>query len=306
MTQYVMRRLLMLVPVLVGVAFLVFAIAQLTPGDPIALMLGPTATPETVERLREQLGLNDPLLVQFVRYVWNAAHGDLGTALRGNRPVLDEILLRFPSTLQLTAVAMVFAIVVGLSSGVIAATSRQQVIRAATTVTTLLGLSIPSFWLAILLVIAFGVNLRWVAVTGGTGVRSLILPAFALGLHPAAVISRLTRSSVLEVFREDYVWTARAKGLRERLVIYRHVLRNSLLPVVTIMGLQFAHMLGGAFIIEAVFVRPGLGLFAIGAISARDYPQIQGIVLFVAAIYALVNLAVDLLYAVLDPRIQLD
>jgi peptide/nickel transport system permease protein len=304
MTQYLLRRLLMLIPVVLGVTFLTFAIAQATPGDPIALMLGEHASPETVAQLREQLGLDRPFLVQYARYVWKAAHGDLGKALRGNRPVLDEILARFPSTFQLTMAATAFAIVVGLSSGVVAATAKRQSVRVVTTIMTLLGLSIPSFWLGILLVIAFGVKLRWVAVTGGTGIRNLVLPAITLGLYPAAVISRLTRSSALEVLREDYVRTARAKGLRERAVILRHVLRNSLLPVVTIMGLQFAHMLGGAFVIETVFVRAGLGTFAVGAITARDYPQIQGIVLFLATVYTLVNLSVDLFYAVIDPRIR--
>jgi peptide/nickel transport system permease protein len=304
MTQYLLRRLLMLIPVVLGVTFLTFAIAQATPGDPIALMLGEHASPETVAQLREQLGLDRPFLVQYARYVWKAAHGDLGKALRGNRPVLDEILARIPTTFQLTMAATAFAIVVGLSSGVVAATAKRQSVRVVTTIMTLLGLSIPSFWLGILLVIAFGVKLRWVAVTGGTGIRNLVLPAITLGLYPAAVISRLTRSSALEVLREDYVRTARAKGLRERAVILRHVLRNSLLPVVTIMGLQFAHMLGGAFVIETVFVRAGLGTFAVGAITARDYPQIQGIVLFLATVYTLVNLSVDLFYAVIDPRIR--
>jgi peptide/nickel transport system permease protein len=306
MTMYVARRLIMLVPVLLGVTLLTFAIAQVTPGDPVVLMLGTYATPERVAQLREQLGFNDPLWMQYGRYVWNVLHGDLGTSVRGQTPVLDEILARFPSTLQLTLAAMLFSVVGGVGAGVIAATAKRKMVDGATMVTALMGLSIPSFWLAIILIIVFGIKLKWVSVTGGTGLKDLILPAVCLALGPTAVLARLTRSSILEVAREEYVQTARAKGLRERTVTWRHIVRNALIPVVTVMGLQFASLLGGTVFIESVFARPGLGRFAVNAIAARDFPQVQGMVLFTATIYVLLNLFVDVLYAVLDPRIVYD
>ena len=306
MVMYTVRRLLMLIPVLLGVTFLTFAIAQVTPGDPVVLMLGQYATPERVEELREQLGFNDPFLVQYGRYVLNAARGDLGKSVRGQTDVLDEILARFPSTMQLTVSAMVLAVVGGMGAGTIAATARRKWVDGATMVTALVGLSIPSFWLAIILIIVFGINLKWVSVTGGEGWKDLILPSVCLALAPMAVLARLTRSSIMEVIREDYVRTARAKGVDRRSVTLRHVLRNALIPVVTVIGMQFAGMLGGAVFIEAVFARPGIGRFAVNAIAARDYPQVQGVVLFTATIYVLLNLAVDLLYSVLDPRIRYD
>jgi peptide/nickel transport system permease protein len=252
------------------------------------------------------LGLDDPLPVQYLRYVWNAAHGDLGLSIRGRTPVMDEIMARFPSTLQLTAAAMFLAVFGGLSAGVVAATAKRKLWDGLTMVTALIGLSIPSFWLAIICIIIFGIHLKWVSVTGGEGLKDLILPAICLALSPAAVLARLTRSSILEVVREDYVRTAFAKGLHERVVIVRHVLRNALIPVVTVVGLQFAALLGGTVFIEAVFARPGLGRFAINAIANRDYPQVQGMVLFTASVYVLLNLVVDLLYGYIDPRIRYD
>lgn len=306
MLMYTARRLLVLIPILLGVSFLTFAIAQVTPGDPVALMLGPTATPERIAQLREQLGFDDPFLVQYGRYVWNALHGDLGRSVRGQTPVLDEILARFPSTVELTVAAMLIATIGGVGAGVIAAISRQRGVPTVTMVTALIGLSIPNFWLAIVLILIFGVRLHWVSVTGGEGFKDLILPALCLALAPAAVLARLTRSSILEVIRDDYVRTARAKGLGQRAVVLVHVLRNAMIPVVTVIGLQFAGMLGGAVFIENVFARSGIGRFAVSAIAARDYPQVQGVVLFTATIYVLFNLAVDLVYGWLDPRIRYD
>ena len=304
MLTYVLRRLLMLLPVLLGVTFLTFAIARATPGDPARLMLGVHATPERIAELREHMGLSDPLLVQYVRYVWGAAHGDLGKSFRGQTPVMQEILDRFPSTMELTVAAMLTAIVGGILLGVIAATAKRRAVDGAAMATALLGISIPNFWLAIILIIIFGINLKWVSVTGGQGLRDLVLPSFCLALGPLATVARLTRSCILEVVREDYVRTAWAKGLRDWAVTTRHVLRNALIPVVTVIGLQFASLLGGTVFIESVFARPGIGRFAVNAILMRDYPQIQGTVLFVATIYVLVNLGVDLLYAFLDPRIR--
>jgi len=303
MSMYIMRRLVMLVPVLLGVTLLTFAISRATPGDPVRAMLGVYGTPERIAEVRRQMGLDEPIVVQYVRYVWNAAHGDLGKSIRGQTPVMQEILDRFPSTLQLTASAMVIAVSGGVTLGVVAATAKNKAVDGGAMASALVGLSIPNFFLAIILIIIFGVKLKWVSVTGSGSLKDLILPSFCLALAPLATVARLTRSCILEVAREDYVRTARAKGLRELIVTYRHVLRNALIPVVTVLGLQFAAMLGGTVFIESVFARPGIGRFAVNAILMRDYPQIQGIVLFVATIYVLVNLAVDVLYAVLDPRI---
>jgi peptide/nickel transport system permease protein len=306
MSMYIVRRVLMLAPVLLGVTLVTFAISRATPGDPVRAMLGVYGTPERVAEVRSQMGLDDPVVVQYVRYVWNAAHGDLGRSIRGQTPVMQEIADRFPSTLQLTASAMVIAITGGIIVGVVASTARSRAVDGAAMASALVGLSIPNFYLAIILIIVFGIKLKWVSVTGSGGLRDLILPSVCLALAPLATVARLTRSCILEVAREDYVRTARAKGLRELIVTYRHVLRNALIPVVTVLGLQFASMLGGTVFIESVFARPGIGRFAVNAILMRDYPQIQGIVLFVATIYVLVNLVVDVLYAVLDPRIAYD
>jgi ABC-type dipeptide/oligopeptide/nickel transport system permease component len=304
MLLYIARRLLTLIPILFGVSLLTFAIAKLTPGDPVVLMLGNLATPERVAILRAELGLDDPVLVQYGRFVWNALHGDLGVSIRGQRPVMQDILERFPNTLELTISAMALAVVGGVATGIVAATARNRWVDTGAMTTALVGLSVPSFWLAILLILVFGINLKWVSVTGGEGFKDLILPSVTLALAPGAVLARLTRSSILEVMREDYVRTARSKGLAERAVVMGHVLRNALIPVVTVIGLQVAGLLGGAVFIESVFARPGLGRYAIGAIAARDYPQVQGVVLFAATIYVLVNLAVDVLYGYIDPRIR--
>jgi ABC-type dipeptide/oligopeptide/nickel transport system permease component len=306
MLVYIIRRLLMLVLVLLGITLLTFAIVQVTPGDPVRLMLGAHATPERIAEFREMLHLDDPLMVQYGRYVWNAVQGDLGRSIRGQTPVLDEILTRFPSTLQLTLAAMGLAIVGGVSTGMVAAMARRKWVDSTIMVVALLGLSIPSFWLAIVLILVLGVGLGWVSVTGGTGLRDLILPAFCLALPPGAVLARSTRSSILEVLREDFVRTARSKGLSWRKVARVHILRNALVPVVTVMGLQFSSMLGGAVFIESVFARPGVGRFAVNAIAARDWPQVQGVVLFLATVYSLLNLMVDLVYGFLDPRIRYD
>jgi ABC-type dipeptide/oligopeptide/nickel transport system permease component len=305
MSLYLLRRLLWTIPVLLGVTLLTFAIIQVTPGDPVVLMLGTNAEPDRVAEIRQMLGLNDPLAVQYVRYVANAARGDLGQSIRGNTSVLQEILDRFPSTLQLTVTAMTLATVSGIALGVLAATAHRRWLGTLTMAFSMVGLSIPNFVLGILFVYFFGVQLRWISVTGSDeGFMNLLIPALALALETAASLARLTRSSVIEVIRMDYTRTARAKGLGDRAVVWGHVFRNALIPIVTVIGLRFSLMLTGAVFIEAVFARPGLGRFAINAIQNRDYPQIQGMVLFTAAVYVFVNLAVDLLYGLIDPRIR--
>lgn len=304
MMQYIGRRLIMFIPVMVGVVFLTFLIAQITPGDPAALALGPMATAGQIGELRSRLGLDDPFLTQFFHYLARVSRGDLGLSIRGQTPVIQEILLRLPSTLELTGLAMLLAIVMGVGAGLAAAMSRKRSVDGAVMVTALVGMSLPSFWLAIMLIAVFGVRLGWVSVIGGEGFRNLILPAFSLALGPGAVLARLTRSSMKEVVREDYVRTAKAKGLSRRAVINVHILKNSMIPVVTVIGLQTAAMFGGAVFIESVFARPGLGRFAVNAIANRDFPQIQGVVLVLALAYSLINLFIDVLYAVLDPRID--
>jgi ABC-type dipeptide/oligopeptide/nickel transport system permease component len=306
MVKYTVWRLLALIAVLFGVSLLTFAIIQLTPGDPVVLMLGPHATPQQIAELRGHLGLNDPLWVQYGRYVWRALHGDLGQSFRGQTPVLREILDRLPSTIELTLAAMALAVPGGVVVGTIAATTRRKWIDTMATLAAVAGLSIPNFWLAIVLILVFGVSLRWVSATGGEGLRNLILPALTLALAPAAALARLTRASVLEVLREDYIRTARAKGLPWPKVTLVHVLPNALIPVVTVFGLELAALLGGTVFVENVFARPGIGRFAVNAILARDYPQIQGVVLLAATIYAVLNLAIDLAYGWLDPRIRYD
>lgn len=305
MGTYILRRLFLMIPVLLGVTLLVFMIAKLTPGDPVHLMLGFTATPERVALLREQLHLDDPVLVQYWRFVSGAIQGDLGTSFRTKYPVLKEILERLPNTLTLTVLATLFSGVVGITFGVIAAYNKGKFLDRLLMITALVGLSIPTFWLAILMILVFGVRLHWINPAGGEGIRNLILPVICLAVWPTAVLARLTRASIMEVLSEDYVRTARGKGLQERLVMVRHVLRNSLIPLITYMGLLFADLLGGAVFIEAVFARSGIGRYIIGAIIARDFPQVQGTVVFIATGYVLLNLIVDLLYGVIDPRISL-
>lgn len=304
MIAYTIRRLLMLIPVLLGVSFLTFAATKAIPGDPVVIMLGTDATPERVALLREKMHLDDPFLVQYGRWLFDVIRGDLGQSYRGQTQVLDEIITRLPSTLELTAVAFLFTIVVGIPVGVITALNRGKTLDNTLMLAALFGLSMPAFWFAIILIIIFGVHLKWIVVPGGESIIDLILPAFTLALGPTAITIRLMRTCVLETINEDYVRTARAKGLRERIINMRHIVRNALIPVITYLGMLFGDFLGGAVLIESVFARAGLGRFAVNAVSARDTPQIQGIVLFIAFIYVIMNLIVDLLYGLIDPRIR--
>lgn len=304
MFNFIVRRLFGLVFVLLGISFLVFAIGKVTPGDPVKMMLGNRATPDDIARIRLQLHMDDPLLVQYGKYIWGVMHGDFGRSYRGQTPVLKEIMLRVPASLQLGTAAFIFAVVIGLPAGLIAARHHNRFLDSMTMMFAQVAISVPEFWLAIVVVIVFGVQLGWIPITGGQGFQSLIGPAICLGIGPAAVLARLTRSSVLEVLQDDYIRTARAKGLRNTVINYRHIMRNALIPVITFLGLLFAGLISGAVFIESVFARPGLGRFAITAINARDMPQVQGIVLFGAALYVVMNLLVDILYSVIDPRIR--
>jgi len=303
MGSFILRRIVLVIPVMLGVSIAAFLMSHLVPGDPVSVMLGERATAEDVARLREELGFNDPLIVQYTRYIGGVVQGDLGRSIRSGQPVLDEILERLPSTAALTLSAVVIAAVVGIFLGVIAAMSGGGWADSLIMGFAMLGISMPTFWSGILLILFFGLYLGWFPIAG-QGPMALVLPTVTLAAPASAVLARITRSSILEVVGLEYIQTARSKGLTERLIVVRHVLRNALIPVITIIGLQFGGLMAGSVIVESVFTRPGLGRYTITAIQSRDFPQIQGIVLVVAAIYVLVNLAVDILYAVIDPRIR--
>jgi ABC-type dipeptide/oligopeptide/nickel transport system permease component len=311
---YVARRLLLALPVLFGVSLLVFAVLHMAPGDPAAIMLGAQATREDVERLRRDLGLDRPLTVQYARWMGHVLRGDLGRSIPLGREVLPEVLVRFRATLILTLGALVIAIAVGVPAGILSATRQYTWLDKLGMGVAVTGVSLPVFWTGIMLIIVFALSLRWfpsagmVSPYGSGGLWDLLwhlaLPAVTLGTASAAALARLTRSSVLEISRQDYVRSARAKGLGERLVITRHVLKNAINPIITVLGLQVGYLLGGAILTETVFSWPGLGSMMVRAIQARDYPLVQGGVLLIATTFVLVNLAVDLLYAVFDPRIR--
>jgi peptide/nickel transport system permease protein len=305
MTAYIARRLLSAIPVMFAVLLLVFSMLHLVPGDPVKLMLSEFQTsPEQIALLRAQLHFDDPLPVQFGRYVAGALQGDLGLSIRSKRPVTAEIMDNLPSTLQLTFAGLLISIVLGTSLGILAAVNHQRWVDFVSMLVALLGVSMPSFWLGLNLIFLLSLSLRWLPATGGGDLPHLIMPAFTLGVGASAILARLTRSSMLEVLRREYVTTARAKGVREFWVIIRHALKNALIPMVTVFGLQFGQLIAGAVVIETVFSRPGIGRLIVDAILTKDFPLVQGIVLVVALSYVLVNLLVDLVYAYLDPRIR--
>ena len=306
--SYLAGRLAQLGIVLLLVSLAVFSIMHALPGDPVQLMLSGaesgSVTPERQEQLREEMGLNDPLYVQYGRFLRGAVTADLGTSVRLRAPVLDLILDRLGSTLALSLGGILFAVIIGVTTGVMAALKQGSWIDGFSRVLAYAGVSLPLFWLGLLLILVFSFWLSWFPPAGSEGLRSLVLPSLSLGLLSAGVIARLTRASLLEVLVEDYVRAAWAKGLPKRIVYLRHALRNAFLPVLTILGLQFGAMLAGAVVTETVFSRPGLGRLVVSAILWKDYPLVQGIVLFMATAYVLVNLLVDLLAAWLDPRIR--
>lgn len=305
MTSYILRRLLSIVPVLLGVTLLVFAMLHLTPGDPVRMMMGEfQASPEQLELLRSRLHLDDPLPVQYGRFLLGAVQGDLGYSIRSFRPVTSEIRNNVSYTFELAVAALIVAAVVGVSLGVIAAIKQNSWADGLSMAVALVGVSMPNFWLGLLFIFGFSLHLGWFPASGAGEVRHIALPALTLGLSASAIIARITRSSMLEVLRNDYVTTARAKGLRESRVIIRHVLRNALIPVVTMFGLQFGNLLAGTVVVETVFARPGIGRLLVESIVAKDFPVVQGVVLIIAISYVLVNLVIDVLYAVLDPRIR--
>ena len=304
MLTFVLRRLLLAVPVLLGVVFVVMLTVELIPGDAVALMLGEHATKDAVARLRDHLGLDKPLLVRYVEYVGRLLKGDLGRSIQQTRPVGDALADAWPATLELTIAALVLAAAGGITAGVVSAVWPNSFFDAIARLASLFGLSMPVFWTGLVLIVVFALWLPWLPV-GGVGTPAhLVLPAVTLALPSVAMLARMTRSSVLEVLREDYVRTARAKGVAERLVVAKHALRNAAIPILTLLGLQAGQLMGGAVLTETVFAWPGLGRLMVKAIFARDYVLLQGAVLVFALAFVLINLAVDLAYGALDPRVS--
>ena len=307
MLRYALGRLLGTVPVLFGVTLLVFLMAWVTPGDPVVAMLGEASqgiSRQALEDLRRELGLDRPLPVQYVDYVAGLLRGDLGDSVRSRRPVLAEIRDRLPATIELALAALTIAVALGVTLGVLAAVRKRTWVDGAAIAVALLGVSVPVFWSGFLLMIVFALELGWLPASGRGTWRHLVLPAVTVGVSSAAFIARITRGAVLEALAQDYVRTARAKGLAPRRVVLRHALRNALLPIVTVVGLQLGGLLGGAVLTETVFAWPGVGRLLVDAIVARDLPLVQGSVLVVSLLFILVNLAVDLSYAAINPRVR--
>ncbi len=312
MTIYILRRLLLIVPVLFSVSTALFVLMRVVPGDVARTILGQNASPDAIAALRHQMGLDRPLLVQYGDWLWGMVHGDLGESLRSGYPVSTLIRQRFPATLELTAAAMIMSLATAIPLGILAAVRRGTWLDHVTTAVGIAGLSFPNFWLGTLLILFVALKLEWLPPFGYTpflddplqSVRLLALPALTLGSSMTAVVMRMTRSSMAEVLGEEFVKTARAKGLTERRVLYGHALKNALIPVLTVVGLQTGFLFGGAVIIENLFAWPGIGRLTLDGVFQRDYPVVQGTVLFVAALFVFINLLVDVLYSYLDPRIH--
>jgi peptide/nickel transport system permease protein len=303
--RYVVKRLILTIPTLIGVVIGAFLIIHFVPGDPVEVMLfGANPTPEQVADLRHQLGLDQPLYRQFTRYLWNLARGDLGQSLQTHRRVVEEIRDRFTPTLVLTFAGMGIAVVFGFTMGLVAALRPNSWIDNLSMGASNLAVAMPAFWLGILLILLFALKLGWFPATGqGGGVR-LVLPALSIGIGYSAIIARLVRSNVIQVLEKEYILTARSKGLMERVVLFRHALKNALIPVITMIGLQFGNMMGASVVIEILFARVGLGRLLVTGILQRDYPVIQGTILVFGVIYIVSNLVIDVLYALVDPRIH--
>ncbi len=305
MLRYVLHRTLMLVPVILGVAFIIFTLLYITPGDPARMALGEDAPPEAVEQFRKNHGLDDPFLVQFSRYFYRGfVKGDFGKSYVTKNPVTEELMNRFPITLRLAFYAVLLGVLVGIPFGIICAVRQYSLFDSVTMVLALIGVAMPNFWLGVLLILLFSVHLGWLPPSGFTTFDEMVMPVFTLSGGSLAIITRMTRSSMLEVIKADYIRTARAKGQSELKVIFKHALPNALIPVITIIGMQFGALLGGGILTETVFSIPGVGRLMVNSIKMRDYPVVQGGVLYIALVFCLMNLAVDLLYAWVDPRIR--
>lgn len=305
MLRYFIKRIIAVIPTLILVSIFVFMFVRLIPGDPARRVAGPDATLEDVENIRESLGLNKPVLEQYVDYMVGLLHGDLGTSLKTKRPASYEIGLRYGNTVKLTIASLFWSVIVGILIGVFSGKNRSKWQDYTGMTFAVSGISLPSFWLGLILIDIFAVKLKWFPTVGAGGLIHLVLPALTLGASVAAIIARFSRSSIIEILKEDYIRTARAKGLKEKKVIWKHVFRNSMIPVVTVVGLQFGFLLGGSVVTESVFAYPGLGSLLIDSVNFRDYPMIQSLILIFSLNFVMINLIVDLLYAVLNPEIQL-
>ncbi|MCI8698134.1 MAG: ABC transporter permease [Oscillospiraceae bacterium] len=305
MLKYIVKRILLLIPVLLGVSFIVFTIMSFTPGDPATAILGSGAAKEDIQKLNEELGYYDPFFERYIGYVGGAVRGDFGSSYRSGEPVFDEIFHRFPTTIKLAVCAIALAVAIGIPIGMVSAVRQYSVFDVTSTVVSMFMTSVPQFWLALMGLLIFAVNWKVLPSTGlDDGLKSYILPVFTLCLPCAANIIRLTRSSMLETIRQDYVRTARAKGLPERTVIWKHAFRNALLPVITVVGINFGYQLGGAVLIESIFGISGLGSLTVNSIRQKDIPQTTASILFLAFIYVVIMLVVDVLYAYIDPRLK--
>lgn len=332
MFSYILRRVLILIPLLLAISIVVFFMIHLIPGDPVQIMLGDKGSEEDVARLRSELGFDQPLHIQYLKFLGNLLQGDLGRSIRNRNPVIYEIRASFPATIELTVLSMIFASFIGIAAGIVSAIKQYSLVDNLTMVGALLGISMPVFWVGMMLMLIFGSRLGWLPISGRISrvtdlevltnfyildsiitqnwaalrstISHLILPAITLATIPVAMIARMTRSTTLEVLNQDYIRTARAKGLSEKVVILKHVLKNALIPVVTIIGLQFGSFLGGAVLTETVFARAGVGRLLINGILGRDFPVIQGAVIVIASFFVFINLIVDILYSYLDPRIH--
>ena len=306
MLKYIIKRIIGVIPTLIIVTTFVFFFVRLIPGDPARLVAGPQATLEDVEVVREELGLNKPIVTQYVDYVTGLFHGDLGMSLRTKRPVATEVSLRYMNTVKLTLGSLAWSVVVGVLLGVWSGKHRSKWQDYTGMTMAISGISMPSFWIGFLLIMVFSVNLKWLPTTGADSWKSFILPSIALGTSIAAIIARFTRSSIIEVMKEDYIRTARAKGLKERTVIWKHAFRNAMITVVTVVGLQFGFLLGGSVVTESVFAFPGLGSLLVESVNYRDYNAIQSLILIFSLHFVVINLVVDILYALLNPEIKLN
>ncbi len=304
MIGYIGKRLAVAVVTLFGVSIIVFGLVQLLPGDPARTIAGLLASESEVERIRERMGLDQPLLTQYTNFVTQAVQGDLGVSARTRRPVTGEIWARLPKTIELAVVATVIGTILGILAGVVSARRRGRWPDTVVSILSVGGISMPVYWSGLLLILIFAVNLGWLPASGAARPTSIILPGITLGLFSVALVARMTRASMLEVLEQDYVRTAQAKGVRERNVVYRHALRNAFIPVLTIIGIQFGSLLGGAVLTEFVFAWPGIGRLLVDSIFARDFPVVQGIILVFALMFIIVNLVVDILYSVVNPKIR--
>jgi peptide/nickel transport system permease protein len=303
--RYIFKRILMMIPVLLGVLFLVFTMNEISPGDPAAMIAGDAASVEVVEQIREDLGLNKPLPVRFFNYTKNLVlHGDLGTSYKTKRPVLDEVMDRLPTTILLSLTSAAFAVLLSIPIGIISAIKQNTWIDNLLMVLALIGVAMPAFWQGLMTIILFSVKLGWFPSYGFTTPAHWFMPVLTIGTGAMASLVRITRSSMLEVIRQDYIRTARAKGQTERKVIISHALRNSMIPIITAIAIQLGSMLGGAIVTETVFAIPGIGMLMIQSIKARDYPTIQGAVVVIAVMFSLLNLVVDIIYTFVDPRLK--